>query len=55
MIEGFAREMPEQLMFDAIKECHRHIQDICQLQDELRERVNVTKMEFTAADDGRPF
>ena len=55
MIEGFAREMPEQQMYEAIEECHRYIKEICQLQNELREKVNVTKVEFTAPDDGGLF
>lgn len=55
MIEGFAREMPEQQMYEAIEECHRYIKEICQLQNELREKVNVTKVEFTAPDDDGLF
>ena len=41
MIEGFAREMPEDLMLEAIRECHRHIREICDLQQELYDRVGV--------------
>ena len=52
MIEGFAREMPEQLMFEAIEECHRHIKDLCALHNELREKTNVAKMEFVSPGDG---
>ncbi|MDG2380220.1 MAG: polyribonucleotide nucleotidyltransferase [Pirellulaceae bacterium] len=52
MIEGFAREMPEQQMFEAIEECHRHIKEICQMQEELREKVNPTKIVFESPDDG---
>ncbi len=52
MIEGFAREMPEQLMFEAIEECHRHIRDLCQMHHELREKTNVPKIQFIAPDDG---
>ena len=51
MIEGFAREMPEQLMFEAIQECHKHIKDICSLQQELYEKVGVTKNEYTPPED----
>lgn len=46
MIEGFAREMPEALMFEAIRECHRHIRDICGLQQELFDRVGVIKKSY---------
>jgi polyribonucleotide nucleotidyltransferase len=52
MIEGFAREMPEQLMYEAIEECHRHIRDLCVLHNELRAKTNVSKMEFSPPDDG---
>ncbi len=53
MIEGFSREMPEDLMFEAIQECHKHIRDICELQDELYNKVGVIKQDFVPpADDG---
>ena len=52
MIEGFAREMPEQLMFEAIEEAHRWIREICALQNELREKTNVEKVAFEAPGDG---
>jgi polyribonucleotide nucleotidyltransferase len=52
MIEGFAREMPEQLMFEAIEACHGYIRDICSLHDELREKAGVQKSNFVAASDG---
>jgi polyribonucleotide nucleotidyltransferase len=51
MIEGFAREMPEQLMFEAIQECHRHIRDLCQMQQELAQQLQITKLEYSAPDD----
>lgn len=54
MIEGFAREMPEDDMVDAIIFAHNTIKEICELQNELAEKANVQKMEFTSpADD--PF
>jgi polyribonucleotide nucleotidyltransferase len=52
MIEGFAREIPEQLMFDAIEECHRYIRELCAMHNELRARANVAKVEFTPPTDG---
>ncbi len=47
MIEGFAREMPEDKMVDALMEAHRVIGEICDLQQELFDKVGVTKMEYT--------
>jgi polyribonucleotide nucleotidyltransferase len=49
MIEGFAREMPEDLMAEAIAECQRIIRDICALQEELFAKVGVQKAPFTPA------
>jgi len=53
MIEGFAREMPEDLMLEAIEEAHRVIRDICDLQDELCQKAGVEKAEYEvpAGDD----
>jgi polyribonucleotide nucleotidyltransferase len=39
MIEGFAHQLPEDQMADAIMFAHRAIVDICRLQEELRQRV----------------
>jgi polyribonucleotide nucleotidyltransferase len=47
MIEGFARELPESQMFDALVEAHRIVRELCDLQQELIDKVGVTKMEFT--------
>jgi polyribonucleotide nucleotidyltransferase len=49
MIEGFAREMPEELMADAINECQRIIREICELQEELFAKVGVQKPPYTPA------
>ncbi len=43
MIEGFARELPESLMAQAIAKAHEHIREICELQIELAQKVNVVK------------
>jgi polyribonucleotide nucleotidyltransferase len=43
MIEGFARELPESLMTQAIAKAHEHIREICDLQIELAQKVNVIK------------
>jgi polyribonucleotide nucleotidyltransferase len=47
MIEGFAREMPEARMLEAIDEAHRLIREICDLQQELFAKVGVVKKEYT--------
>lgn len=46
MIEGFAREMPEAEMLEAIAESHRVIREICELQQELQEKVGTVKKEY---------
>jgi len=46
MIEGFAREMPEDQMADAIMTAHGYIKEICELQEELVEKVGVEKTEY---------
>jgi polyribonucleotide nucleotidyltransferase len=46
MIEGFAREMPEDRMAEALEECHRYIRQICDLQDELAAKVGVQKKQY---------
>jgi polyribonucleotide nucleotidyltransferase len=52
MIEGFAREMPEDRMIEAIIEAHRVIRELCQMQVELAEKVGVVKAEFETPSDG---
>ena len=47
MIEGFGRELPEDLMFDALVEAHRLVREMCDLQQELIDKVGVKKMQFT--------
>jgi polyribonucleotide nucleotidyltransferase len=47
MIEGFARELPEERMLEAISEAHRYVRELCDMQQELIERVGVQKMAFT--------
>jgi len=46
MIEGFAREMPEDKMAEAVMEAHRYIRQICEMQEELAEKVGVQKAEY---------
>ncbi len=53
MIEGFGRELPEDDMLAAIAESHKIIKQICDLQDELYQKVGVVKNEFVPpADSG---
>ncbi len=55
MIEGFAREMPEELMAEAIAECQRIIGQICDLQEELFAKVGVQKAQFAPAATGAVY
>ena len=48
MIEGFAREMAEDRMVEAILESHRIIREICALQVELAEKAGVEKQAYEA-------
>jgi polyribonucleotide nucleotidyltransferase len=53
MIEGFAREMPEDKMAEAILFAHSVIRDLCDLQQELIDKVAPEKMDFqTPESDG---
>ena len=47
MIEGFAREMPEPKMFEAILTAQKYVQEIASLQMELMAKVQPEKMAFT--------
>ena len=46
MIEGFAREFPEDLMAEAIVKAHEYIGQICDLQTELCEKLGVEKAQY---------
>lgn len=50
MIEGFAREMPEDEMVEAIMAAHEVIKQLCELQEELAEKVDVKKAPFEVAE-----
>ncbi len=53
MIEGFANEMPEDEMMEAIQFAHSIIREVIDLQQELYQKVNPTKVPFESpADDG---
>jgi polyribonucleotide nucleotidyltransferase len=51
MIEGFAREMPENDMFEAILFGHAAIKEIIELQREFAQKIGVNKPAFTAVED----
>jgi polyribonucleotide nucleotidyltransferase len=46
MIEGFAREMPEDLMVEAITTAHHYVRELCQMQKELAEKMGVEKAQY---------
>jgi len=53
MIEGFARELPEDQMAAAIEACHGYIREVIDLQEELFRKVGTVKPEYVPpADDG---
>lgn len=53
MIEGFAQEMPEDEMFEAIQYAHGVIREVIELQEELSRKVNPVKRDFVPPpDDG---
>jgi polyribonucleotide nucleotidyltransferase len=45
MIEGFAREMPEDQMLEAIMFAHKHVVEIVDLIEELRDKAELGKKE----------
>jgi len=50
MIEGFAREMPESRMLEALAEAHRYIRTICEMQEELVRLAGKPKKDYVLAD-----
>lgn len=46
MIEGFANQLPEEEMAEAIEFAHRAIKPLCELQRELMRKVGVEKAPF---------
>jgi polyribonucleotide nucleotidyltransferase len=46
MIEGFSRELREDRMLEALAEAHRYVRELCDMQDELAQKVGVKKMDF---------
>ncbi len=55
MIEGFAREMPEQEMGDAIMFAHQHIIEIIGLVEELREKAGLPAKVLPGATETDPL
>ena len=49
MIEGFAREMPEDRMAEAIVAAHGYIRQICEMQEELAAKVGTVKKAVRSA------
>jgi len=48
MIEGFAREMPEDRMVDAVMKAHEYIRQICDMQEELARKAGAVKRPYEA-------
>ena len=46
MIEGFARELPEDVMAAAVVKAHEYIRQICDLQIELARKANAQKAQY---------
>lgn len=55
MIEGFASEIPEAEMIEAITFAHNTIREVISLQLELAQKVNVAKVAVTTVDDTALF
>jgi polyribonucleotide nucleotidyltransferase len=51
MIEGFAREMPEADMLEAIEFAHGIVRQICAMHEELKERAGIQPMDFQPPED----
>ncbi len=49
MIEGFARELPEDLMAEAIMAGPRLVREMCELQEELLDQVQPVKKRTKSA------
>ena len=55
MIEGFAQEMPEDEMVDAILFAHETIREIIALQQELFDKIKPEKIEYTPPENDGLF
>jgi polyribonucleotide nucleotidyltransferase len=54
MIEGFADQLSEEVMVDAILFCHKAIVQLCELQDELVQKVGTPAKSFATKPEN-PF
>ncbi len=52
MIEGFAREMPEDRMLEAIRLAHDYVRQICAMQEELAQKAFAVKKPYEPAPSG---
>ena len=48
MIEGFSRELPEDKMLEAIEVAHGYVRELCELQQELVDKLGVKKSDFVS-------
>ena len=48
MIEGFANQLPEDEMVDALMFGHKYIKELCEMQLELRDKAGITPFEWEA-------
>ncbi|HZT89257.1 MAG TPA: polyribonucleotide nucleotidyltransferase [Stellaceae bacterium] len=55
MIEGFAREMPEDQMLQAILFAHRHVVELCDLVEELRDKAGLGPKQLPPAAQPNPL
>jgi polyribonucleotide nucleotidyltransferase len=55
MIEGFAREMPEDQMLQAILFAQRHIAEIVDMVEELRDKAGLGKKDLPSASESHPL
>ena len=55
MIEGFSREMPEDMMAEAIMKAHEYVIELCKLQREMIEKIQPEKVEFAPLDDSELY
>ena len=51
MIEGFAQEMPEDAMMEAITFAHQQIREIIALQRDFYDQINPEKIEYVVPED----
>ena len=51
MVEGFAQEMPEDEMIEALQFAHDIIRQVIELQEELAEKANTQRQEYVEPED----